>query len=388
MINKKEQIFLDSIKIENYFSIQKIELKDLKNNKEIYFLGENGTGKTILLQAILMVLRNKIDDAQVIEKLLNNKEIIKNKSEFKISATDNNNSIYSYIFDFENKSNYYSNVFAYGVVRMFSNVNENKIDKKGYLTLFSDNANLKNPENWLKDIKLKYLDCKDKKLQTTLNHEVAIKFLQKIINIDGNEIKIEIIGDNVKFFERNAELKFEELSHGFRSMLIWASDLLSRLTDKQPNITKINEFEAIVLVDEIDLLIHPRLAYKLMKKLRSIFPKIQWFITTHSPIITLGASQDAVFYKLHKIEGETKIGQPYNKGLNMSANTMLSSLLWNIEILKSTNQQLIEIDDDYITKKIYEAITLKIKNEPLITDNEVEEEINKMLNDWFKEEEK
>ena len=54
-----ESTFLDSIKIKNYFSLKDIEITDLKDKKEIYFVGENGDGKTILLQAILLALKKE-----------------------------------------------------------------------------------------------------------------------------------------------------------------------------------------------------------------------------------------------------------------------------------------------------------------------------------------
>ena len=40
--------YLSKITIENYFSIEKIELSGLDKSKEIYFLGENGDGKTLV----------------------------------------------------------------------------------------------------------------------------------------------------------------------------------------------------------------------------------------------------------------------------------------------------------------------------------------------------
>jgi len=398
--NIETTIYIDSIKIENYFSIKNIEIDNLKNKKEIYFLGENGTGKTILLQAILMVLRNEIVEEQLkinnqIIDIENQKaiiDIVEEKEteiykEFKISAKTNNYEYeITYPNDIENQS--FKRIFAYGVIRMFSS-NDN-VDKNGYLTLFNDSSKLTNPENWLKSLILNYIAYeRGEIIEKVLNPNIAIKFLEDLINLDNSEIKIKIIGDKVNFMERNNISNFNELSHGYRTILIWASDLLSRLLDNKNNIINFNDFEAIVLVDEIDLLIHPRLAYKLMSKLKKIFPKIQWFITTHSPIITLGASEDAVFYKLTKINGETKISKPFDKPLNMTANSLLTSLLWNIETF-TTNKinPLMVNDNDYINQKIYKIISEKIKNEPLITDKEVEKEIEKMLNDWLKEEEK
>jgi len=53
---------INNINIQNFFSIKDIELFNLKDKKEIYIVGENGDGKTLLLQAIAVALKGTIED--------------------------------------------------------------------------------------------------------------------------------------------------------------------------------------------------------------------------------------------------------------------------------------------------------------------------------------
>ncbi len=69
-------------------------------------------------------------------------------------------------------------------------------------------------------------------------------------------------------------------------MLVLVSDLARRLALATPlSKDPLKEGQGIVLIDEIDLHLHPRWQIKVMDKLQKLFPKIQWVISTHSPLI-------------------------------------------------------------------------------------------------------
>lgn len=145
-------------------------------------------------------------------------------------------------------------------------------------------------------------------------------------------------------------------------------DLLSKLIKDQREVTELKHFKAIVLIDEIDLFLHPRWAYSLMSRLRELFPEIQWFISTHSPVITLGASSDAVFYKLYKNEkGKTEVSEPlnYNEISDLMSNGILTSPLFDMEyagMIEHFKNENIDIDtsDSYLDSRISKFIKQKL----------------------------
>jgi hypothetical protein len=79
-----------------------------------------------------------------------------------------------------------------------------------------------------------------------------------------------------------------DLPDGFRSAAAWIADLCSIWCEKAPSLAeKANPADifGIVLIDEIDLHLHPSLQRALIPRLRTVFPKVQWIVTTHSPLV-------------------------------------------------------------------------------------------------------
>jgi len=109
-----------------------------------------------------------------------------------------------------------------------------------------------------------------------------------------------------------------------------------------------------------------------VKKLRGWFPEMQFIISTHSPILTLGASKDAIFYRLYKENGETKISKPKIGIENMTVNSLITSLLWQLDTFTTHNikPEFICSDDD-IYSKLHQIISKRIKKQPELTDEDV-----------------
>jgi len=87
-----------------------------------------------------------------------------------------------------------------------------------------------------------------------------------------------------KFAERDA-LPFSLLSDGQKSMLAVIADIAIKASILNPHLggNILRETQGIVLIDEIDLHLHPKWQRQVVRNLKRIFPKIQFFATTHSP---------------------------------------------------------------------------------------------------------
>jgi len=339
---------LNKIHIENYYCIKDVTIENLSDKNEIYFLGENGVGKTILLQFIIQKL-NEIS--------------IKEKSLF--------------------------NVFAYGTARFRTgSATDDFFDKTGFDTLFDRNKLLINPIQWFKDVLLR-----ETQNESPLKIDSVLRTFEEIIDFDNSKsFRIERNGSKFTFYEQNTQIEFEHLAEGYRSVLIWLCDLLSRLTEIQPDIEKLDDFCGIVLVDEVDLFLHPKWEYSIVRKLRQKLPNIQWLFTTHSPMLILGASEDAVFYRLYKERGETQISEQWNCGeiSNLMASAIITSPLFDMETarMSSFDNKTSKLDtSDYfleslIGKKVAELVAEKRKGKNYIsrkeTDAIIDEAIKKL----------
>ena len=82
-----------------------------------------------------------------------------------------------------------------------------------------------------------------------------------------------------------AEVPFEALSLGYQTMTAWTVDLAWRLTQHYPNANDVLQMPAIVLIDELDLHLHPCWQREIRDFISDIFPRIQFIATAHSPLL-------------------------------------------------------------------------------------------------------
>jgi len=101
------------------------------------------------------------------------------------------------------------------------------------------------------------------------------------INYDANTDQL------IATFEDGRNLPLEMLSDGFRTMLAMVADIAYRAAVLNPHLGKeaAQKTPGIVLIDEIDLHLHPKWQRRVVNDLRRTFPEIQFVATTHSPFI-------------------------------------------------------------------------------------------------------
>ncbi len=81
------------------------------------------------------------------------------------------------------------------------------------------------------------------------------------------------------------EVPLAALSLGYQTMTAWAIDLAWRLYRHYPKAKNPLEEPAIVLIDELDLHLHPRWQRQLRKHISEAFPQVQFIATAHSPLL-------------------------------------------------------------------------------------------------------
>ena len=82
------------------------------------------------------------------------------------------------------------------------------------------------------------------------------------------------------------------LSHGYQASIAWIADLIGQyFLDKGGNVgsyPRTADLSGLVLIDELDLFLHPEWQAQLIDALSSTFPNVQFIATTHSPILVSG----------------------------------------------------------------------------------------------------
>jgi transcriptional regulator with XRE-family HTH domain len=77
---------------------------------------------------------------------------------------------------------------------------------------------------------------------------------------------------------------------GYKTLIAWMVDLASRMFDRYPDSPNPLAEPAVVLIDEIDLHLHPKWQRTLMSYLSERFPNTQFIATAHSPLVVQAAS--------------------------------------------------------------------------------------------------
>lgn len=75
------------------------------------------------------------------------------------------------------------------------------------------------------------------------------------------------------------------LSDGPQALIAWLADLIGHLMLDQPDVTDPAHYQGLVLVDDIDLHIHPDWQTRLIPAIKAAFPRLQFIVTTHSPLL-------------------------------------------------------------------------------------------------------
>lgn len=86
---------------------------------------------------------------------------------------------------------------------------------------------------------------------------------------------------------KNERLLFSQLSDGYRNVIGMVADIAYRCIKLNPHLGKdvIKQTPGIVLIDELDLNLHPNWQRRIVNDLKKVFPAIQFIATTHSPFI-------------------------------------------------------------------------------------------------------
>ncbi len=80
------------------------------------------------------------------------------------------------------------------------------------------------------------------------------------------------------------------LAHGYQSSIAWLADLVGHVLLEADGQVEPDRMEGLVLVDEIDLYLHPVWQATLIPALRKTFPQMQFVVTTHSPVVLSGVA--------------------------------------------------------------------------------------------------
>lgn len=176
-------------------------------------------------------------------------------------------------------------------------------------TLFYDDVNLINAEEWL--IQLDYAkknERKEAEIQLEKVKQVLISGILPDVH-DFRFVSDESFNNYVEFKTDYGWVRLHELGYGYRSSIAWIVDLAKKMFERYPDSENPLAEAAVVLVDELDLHLHPEWQRKIISFLTKHFPNTQFIVTAHSPLVVQSAERVNIVL-LNKEDDHVTITQP------------------------------------------------------------------------------
>lgn len=313
-------VIIDTIELRNICGIHHIKLQlntPIDNAGQwTVILGPNGIGKTTFLRSLALGLRDVKDpsiwpkgvfsgawkriggesDSTVVDAEIK----IKMHAGFEYSTVIRSDTTFvvtqSPVFD---QPKLFP-LFSYGCRRGSAlggasrEVNLENAGGPEIATLFDDQADLIHAETWLLQ-----LEADATKSVHSENIFIAvIEALKLLLCVS----KIEILDRKVWISQTgHPRLHFSALSDGYLTSAGWFLDLLARWLELansygclvEPDFMK--TMRGLVLIDEIDLHLHPQWQIEIIQRTRRLLPQMSFVVTTHNPLTLVGAKADEVW---------------------------------------------------------------------------------------------
>lgn len=335
-------MFLQSVRLKNFrgfadhelsFTDPPNERKEPRNRKTTILLGRNGMGKSNLLKAIGLIVAGR---SALSELLRESDSWIQYRKRFcQIDATlttkagetrevslriergrkrheilDRNQDSMAELDDAlsHTQRNYF--VIGYGASRRLNTGRTQSRRASMYSepraqclsSLFDPDAPLTPIEEWAIDLDYR----KDSK---------AVSSIKNVLSQFHQDIKFKRIDkDNgqLMFQTPDGIIPMSALSDGFQNVASWIGDLLFRVTETFEDFSKPLHTRGLLLIDEIDLHLHPIWQRELLSFLEQKLPNMQVVATTHSPITAQQAGSNQLHYieraddelSIHQFEGD------------------------------------------------------------------------------------
>ncbi|UWY29257.1 AAA family ATPase [Flavobacterium sp. TR2] len=334
-----EHSYFYSLELEMFNCFKDKQTLDLSDGKGTYsqwtiILGDNGTGKTTLLrvldriqpyhdflikgsdnQKLLKIPIATYDNyvkkgllpetAKVKLSIFNNAEgIIPNT----VSITDDAIKAYSLLI---------SNVFllSYGASRRMSknqNISSKEINENKITSLFNDSIELINAEEWFLQkewASIKSEGLAKEKFETDFNKvkSILIDILPDVSDIQSKPIDENNSKPILEVQTSYGWVSLRNLSFGYQTLTALIVDIASKMMEQYPKSNNPLEEPVIILIDEIDLHLHPKWQRTVIDKLSQHFPKAQFIATSHSPLIVQAALDKKANIVVCRKEGDKVI---------------------------------------------------------------------------------
>lgn len=375
-------------KVRSFKSRHEISFYDINERPSQWtvILGNNNTGKTTILKSIaeLYLHTEKIDPKKLSEELVNEfgdnifysvnnyscpSELINDEGSellIKLSSLDSEESTCGIFIgglailsiDFHLKKVFLQ---GYSTQRKTSESSlSNQESTETVQSFFSNNFELINVEEWL--LQINYASKNDDSSKSDRERAKSIeKRVREVITSeilpDIQDFRFRSTQDFKNYIEFKTDygwVRLKDLGYGYQATLAWVMDLAKRMFDRYPTSKNPLAEPAVVLVDEIDLHLHPEWQRKIISYLSNIFKNTQFIVTAHSPLVVQSA-ENVNLVMLEKDGDHINIRQQFGSFKGWTVDEILTELMgMDDKTMSDTYLELMKNFDDALDEDNYE----------------------------------
>ncbi|WP_437973045.1 AAA family ATPase [Sorangium sp. So ce295] len=296
----------------------------------IVLVGENGVGKTTLLRALALTLASPSVASKLLDERL---PMVRNGGEGRVSIELDTGKLTVSVRRGERTELVESLsgpdaarpwVVAYGVRRGNARGEKDREPEIGPIgelhTLFDRPASLHNASQWLRDLDADVLR-EQRRAPKSPNappgpREGVWRSVQLALEVLLGVTKVEVDDDGMVYvrhpqFDR---VRLDALSDGYLTTAGWIIDMIARWIDRQQELDEpvgadvLRQMCGFVLIDEIDMHLHPMWQVRIIDDVRRLFPRLSFVVTTHNPLTLQGARPGEV-YVMRRDGGHIELAQ-------------------------------------------------------------------------------
>lgn len=311
-------VVLKQLRVSNFRRVQGVTVvhknngidAELEAGQWTILLGDNGAGKSSLLWAIGLGLLDR-DLAQAILTNISSPLIQFGQSECLVEVTESSTTYNVHLAHQHGREQIGDSssgapdfmIFGYGTARgaAFGGPQRSvELDRplNAINTLFGIPTNLVHAETWIEGLERNALKSEEGSEQRQIFENVCSVLKRVLPGID----EIVLDAERIRFIGPSVgDCTTDSLSDGYATTLGWIVDMMARWIHEQQRLerpipTDFNlHMTGLVLIDELDLHLHPRWQMRIIDDIRRAFPKMSFVATTHNPLTLLGAKPGEIF---------------------------------------------------------------------------------------------
>ncbi len=370
-------MYLEKLKLHNFRCYEKLEIDF--NRQLTVLVGKNGSGKTTVLEAIAIALGTWFVGFNIVNAKGINKRTDPLRKAYQIGATDDVQTqfpveieawgkieeskdqilhwkrelytptgtmttkdakeIVEYAAEYqkaisEGRTDIYLPMVAYyGTGRLWDYHRQKRTDvfkvssrTNGYIDCLDGTANVKLMMDWFQIMTINKYQRQEENLESNPELDTVYLAMEKCLtNLSGySDVKIRYnMGTqelDVYYSEQDKQrmrIPLNQLSDGYKGMISLVADIAYRMATLNPQLGTevLSKGDGVVVIDEVDLHLHPAWQQKVIDNLMNIFPKVQFIVSTHAPAIISSVKTDKLRILSNK-EVCMTANQVYGKDVN------------------------------------------------------------------------